>query len=716
MKTNLYLLVLLASITSLSVCGQTKISGVLQRTNGETIPGANITVANTYDGTSTDTAGKFSFTTFETGKQLLRYTAVGYKKDSLWVELAGKPLVLDLKLKEAVNELNAVTISAGTLETGDSKKGAVLTSLDVATTAGAVADIVAALQTLPGTAQAFGENGLFVRGGSSAETRTYFDGMLVKNPFGSQLPDMASRSRFSPFLFKGTTFSSGGYSAQYGQALSSALLLESKDLPEKTSTEFNLMSVGGGVAHTERMKNSALVVGGYYYNLQPAYSFFKQNTNWDKTPEQMQGMLQYKMKPTKNGMLKVYTEYSNADVALFTDNLDAGSLTHVVNHNKNYYLNTSYQDYLSEDWKVQVGLSYSRTRESGDINTDNYRRNDDLLQGRLTVSRYIGQRSVLRAGGEAYRSNSLEGWNNLSRDYTDNLQAGFTEGEIYLGDAIVARLGLRAEHSSYLGEWNLAPRTSLAFKTGKRTQVSMAYGVFYQNPDDTYLLQNKNLGYERARHYLINYQYLTNSHTFRVEAFYKEYAQLTKYDFQGITKSYSVNNYSNLYNGGNGYARGIEVFWRDKTTIKGGDYWVSYSFLDTKRDFRDYPVQATPPFAAKHTLNVVYKQYIPFITSEVGTTYSYSSGRTYYNPNTTSFLADKTKSFNNLSFNVSYLTKVFNQFTVVYASVSNLTGFNNIYGYNYASNGQSRQPIIPASKRNYFLGIFITIGDNTFNH
>jgi hypothetical protein len=33
-------------------------------------------------------------------------------------------------------------------------------------------------------------------------------------------------------LFKGTVFSTGGYSALYGQALSSALILESIDLPE----------------------------------------------------------------------------------------------------------------------------------------------------------------------------------------------------------------------------------------------------------------------------------------------------------------------------------------------------------------------------------------------------------------------------------------------------------------------------------------------------
>lgn len=57
--------------------------------------------------------------------------------------IEGKDIVLTAQLKQAVNELNVITISAGTLETGDSKKGSVISSLDIATTAGAVTDIVA---------------------------------------------------------------------------------------------------------------------------------------------------------------------------------------------------------------------------------------------------------------------------------------------------------------------------------------------------------------------------------------------------------------------------------------------------------------------------------------------------------------------------------------------------------------------------------------------
>jgi hypothetical protein len=66
---------------------------------------------------------------------------------------------------ESVNALDAVVITAGTLEAGDKSRVSVLKPLDIVTTAGSAGNIIAALQTLPGT-QTVGEDGrLFVRGG-----------------------------------------------------------------------------------------------------------------------------------------------------------------------------------------------------------------------------------------------------------------------------------------------------------------------------------------------------------------------------------------------------------------------------------------------------------------------------------------------------------------------------------------------------------------------
>ena len=144
--------------------------------------------------------------------------------------------------------MTAVTITAGSFAAGEEGGGAVLSSLDVATTAGSNADITAALKTLPGTLQVGEQEGLFVRGGTGSETQQFIDGRIVNNAYFTYVPDIAATSKTPSLFFKGTVFSAGGYSALYGQALSSVVLLESIDLPEQSeiSAPYLPLLVGAG--------------------------------------------------------------------------------------------------------------------------------------------------------------------------------------------------------------------------------------------------------------------------------------------------------------------------------------------------------------------------------------------------------------------------------------------------------------------------------------
>lgn len=105
---------------------------------------------------------------------------MGYEPHIQTVQLTGSAIELTIELDELATELNTVVVSAGTMEANDNRKMAQLKSLDIATTAGAEADIVSALQTLPGTQATSSQQGLLVRGGAANETKMYFDGMLIK--------------------------------------------------------------------------------------------------------------------------------------------------------------------------------------------------------------------------------------------------------------------------------------------------------------------------------------------------------------------------------------------------------------------------------------------------------------------------------------------------------------------------------------------------------
>ena len=76
---------------------------------------------------------------------------------------------------------------------------------------------------------------------------------------------------------------------------------------------------------------------------------------------------------------------------------------------------------------------------------------------------------------------------NYRLPFTNNELSGFAEMEYKLSKKFATRLGFRAENSSLLNETTIVPRFSGAYKTGDHSQISLACGEFYQNPENDYL-------------------------------------------------------------------------------------------------------------------------------------------------------------------------------------------------------------------------------------
>ena len=731
-KDFILFLLLLASLTTMA---QVKISGKIKDNKGKPIPGISITLKDTYDGSISDSSGNFSFTTSETGTHNIDVTGVGYHEYTTVVELKNIPIVLDISLKEKMDELKAVVVMAGSFEAGDKKRAAtVLSSIDIATTAGSNADITAALKTLPGAQQVGNQEGLFVRGGTGDETKQFIDGTVLNNPYFTSTPDIASRGRFSPFLFKGTIFSTGGYSALYGQALSSAVILESIDLPEQSSATASISPIllGGGFQQLSKNKKSSWGASYNYVNLVAYFKTVPQLVDYFDMPEFHSGDANFRFKTKGGGMVKYYTTFSYNHLGLRRADIDSAALKDafgIVNHN--WYNNLSWKENLGDGWKMNLGFSYSTNKDeltqelqnrdnklqhlSGRPWSDkNFHVNSrqDLTQIKQVLEKKLGGLSAIRFGGEYWYANNPGTISNDSVSYINKLKdhyaAAFAETDIYLSNAAALKIGGRYEYSSIIKKANIAPRISLAYKTGANAQVSLAYGVFYQKPLNNELLFTSSLGYTKATHYIINYQKTANDRIFRVEAFYKKYSDLVK-------------TYPSYNNNGFGYAKGFELFLRDKKTIKNFDYWISYSYLDTKRDYLNYPGKLQPYFAAPHTASIVTKRFVTEWKAGFNVTYTYATGRPYYNfqldnGNSKYFIADRgrTKDYHNVGFSAEYLPSLGNDkaktFIVLFASVTNVLGTNQVYGYNYSYNGLMKQPINPPAKRFYFIGCFLSWG------
>ncbi|MFZ9386950.1 MAG: TonB-dependent receptor [Chitinophagaceae bacterium] len=718
--------------------GQVIIKGVVRDTKKNPITGVSISIKDSYDGATSDSAGRYQFKTTEKGAQVLVVSCIGYKTLEQAINLEAPVLTMDLELKSEVTELTAVVLSAGSFEASDRKRAAaVLDPIDIVTTASANGDITGALKTLPGTQQVGESEGLYVRGGTAAETKTFIDGTLVNNFFYSSVPNIAQISRFSPFIFKGTVFSTGGYSALYGQALSSALILESIDLPDRSSANLGItvLSLNAGFQKLNKKKTASWGINYNYMNLSLAFALIKQRQDFSKVPVFNNADANFRIKTSKTGMLKYYGYYSSNRMAFTVPSIDTpGFRDDFALQNRNHYHNISWKENLPGRWKISIGASYTNNKDeirsalqdnSGnpvqpaglefkDFSLDN---RGNYVNAKTVLEKKLKGLSAIRFGSEynysqdktVYTAFDGQPYRFSLREHINSL---FAEADLYATNDLALKTGLRMEYSSLLERLNLAPRLSVAYKLGKGSQASLAYGIFFQNPERRYLPSPNPLDFMKAVHYIAQYQKVLNQRSLRLEAFYKKYRGLIKTGRAGYTEAA-------LNNDGFGDAKGLELFWRDKKTIKNFDYWVSYSYLDTKRDFLNFPYAITPNFAARHTASFIAKKFIQAWKLNLNGAYNFASGRPYYNiqPQGSGYkFTDRgmVPAYHNVSFSVNYLPFIGKQnpkaFAVYVLQVSNIFNFRQIYGYQYSYNGIRKEPIVPTSRMFVFIGAFISFG------
>lgn len=709
---------------------QVLVKGKVTDNKGKALPGASVTLKGSYDGALVDSMGTYEFRTEEKGSQVLIFSMVGYKVIEQPIVIGKTTVVADQSLKEELDELKAVVVTAGSFAAGDNKKGTVLNSIDIATTAGSNADITAALKTLPGAQQVGEQNGLFVRGGEGYETKQFIDGTVVNNPYYTSPSDITSRGRFSPFLFKGTVFSTGGYSALYGQALSSAVILESIDMPEKSQANASIspLFLGGGFQQLEKNKNVSWGLNYGYVNVGLYFNLVKQVPDYFKIPEFHSADGNFRIKTKSGGIIKYYTTFDYSNLGLRRPDIDSAYLKDAFSlTNHNWYQNLSWRENLGNGWKMNLGTSFSTNHDDMHqqvqdasnqpkifpdslnwMQAKNFslKNRQDLTQIKLVLEKKLGGISKLRFGGEYWYNYNTSIFNDTLHKLTGNYQAAFAESDIYMTNNIVAQVGARFEHASIINKVNFAPRISLAYRTGPTSQFSLAYGIFYQTPEVQQLFFSTQLGFLKATHYILNFQKITGDRIFRAEIFYKKYDDLIK-------------TYPTFNNSGTGYAKGIEVFWRDKKTFKNLDYWISYSYLDTKRNYLNFPLELQPDFATHHTVSLVTKRFITSIKTGFNLTYTFATGRPYYDfqlVNGKYEIADQgiTKDYNSLGFSVNYLPNLGKKdartFIVLFASVNNVLGTDQVYGYHYSYNGAFKEAIRPPAKRSYFIGFFLSWG------
>jgi len=721
------------------------IIGTVKDEEGKPITYANIYLKDTFDGTSSDDKGSFAFETYETGIQTLIVSFIGYESFDQEINI-NKNITLDIVLKELITRADEVVITAGSFGASDDEKVIVLDPIDIVTVASSRGEISGALEALPGTQPQADKEGIYVRGGDASEAKQIVDGMLIQNPYFSDVPDIPQRGRFEPFDFQGTAFSQGGYSAQYGQALSAIVDLKTwTRFGDFNANTFGLtplsLSYGRGYGNDSTVCGINIDYSNieYFQNFNSSSDFIKSRINFSKPPKGIELKTNY-AKKLKKGIYKYLGRVSDYSLGTVEDEIGSGFNL----DNNNLFLLTTYKGELNNQLKAQFGLSYSKNSNDSQIFSENFidplniNSYDDLLQFRTVLTKKFLGRSKINFGlhlfdqasefsNYNYEFNNDDQPEDIDFDYNyiiidEFLSTAFTEIDLRLFKNFAVNAGIRYEDSKLLKKSSFSPRFSSAIKVTKHSQISYAYGQFYQTPDmgfDQWYRQsnididfnNSNLDFEQSIHNILNYEWSKNKKTIRFEIFNKKYENLVMSHELNCGLDVCKNT---LSNDGSGYSRGAEFFWRSDQTSDGvgEDIWIAYSYLDSKRKYKQYSNEIIPSFASNHKLTFIYKNTFKLSNGDGFNTslaLTGTSGYPYYNPITN----QQFESDPYLSFDIggSYLPQIDDGFMVVFFNISNPFGYRNSFGYNYIDFDLTEldppEEKLPSSLRSVFIGCFM---------
>ncbi|MDR1371270.1 MAG: TonB-dependent receptor [Dysgonamonadaceae bacterium] len=683
---------------------QNTISGeVVDRSNAP-VPG---TLINFDDGairTTSDIEGKFSLTYSDTIKnRRIFFEAFGYKNKSATINKNQSSI--RIVLIDSTFNLQSVTISAPKYGrfSDYSAQTIQMSTFDIITNPAAMADMIGNMRVLPGVQVNDNDGRLIIQGGSSEESQIYINDLLVMNPYNLTSKNTGVRTRFSSDLFEGVALQSGGYNAEFGQALSGIVNLNTKDKKHiESKTDVGVSSVFSSLTHMDQKSSYAYRGSVNYTNTGPYNKLISDDYVWSKYPEQISADLFFAKEFSPDTKLITQAQFSSAALNYTYRNVDSIPFTNDMKE-VYFYAQANLYHLFNKNWSLSLGsnliidkMSGTEVQNKGDKveNSNIWNHNKITLQySSDKITNRMGAEYIFNPFNETY---SFER-NNYKMDMESNLLSIYNDTKIFLNNNLTMNLGLRGEYSPYLKQFNLAPRAYIGYRLNRENIISASFGEYFQLPSMNYLKLTNDIDFTSVYKGTLAYSYVEKHSKFQLDTYYKKYNDIITYS-QDALKS------ADIKNNGDGYGWGADVFW--KSNLKRLEYWLSYSYSNTEKKFAYYTEKIAPNYAADHSFNITLKYWIGSLKSLIGSNYNISSGTPYYNTTAPYNKLGTTPYRNRLDISWSYLPK---PNIIVNFGCQNVLGYTNIYGYNYSQITPGlKKAVTNPDTRFFFLGLFIT--------
>ncbi len=546
---------------------------VVDSVTGAPVSGARVTVGGRSATTRED--GSFELLAPSTARSASA-TARGYFDNAVPLPDEG-PVLIELLPRTFEEEAVEVTAEAPELERPAATRVA---PDEVLETAGTVDNIFRALATLPGVTPTtdFGSF-LSVRGGTPDQNLTLMDGVEIHNPY--RLFGLVSA--FNPETVSDFSLAAGGFGAQYGDRLSSLLVVRNRPgerafggTSSLSITDGNLvfegpLPGGGSWLATARRTYYDVIVGRVLDQDFPSFEDFQLRADWEFGPGHRLSLVGLSSREDTDFN---FTEDEGAEAgervdflgdignelgaarldALLSDRVTATTIL-------SWYRNTEVLDFdaeiFTENRVVNVEdperrdlptrIAFERERAVRDLSL------------RQEIGIQFGARHFLETGFELHGLESsldqvIQGPRNESAANPSSVQGGAALPDLLVSehsgvrggawvqdayrvtDRFTVEPGLRLDWSTLNGRATLSPRFAASWDVGAGVQARAAGGLYTQSPgweklvSSDYLLDLNAIGdlfHERAVHAVAGLEKeLTGGTRLRVEGYWKRFNDL----------------------------------------------------------------------------------------------------------------------------------------------------------------------------------------------
>lgn len=662
----------------------TIIGKVVEKISRQPIPGVNVLLVDTQIGAATDIEGRFEINNVPIGNYQVRISAIGYTTSvrSDVVVNSARPTQLTIELVETVLELEGVTVTSGFF---DSEPTEVISLKkfsyeEIRRAPGGFEDVVRALSVLPGVGQqSAGRNDLVVRGGAPSENLYLVEGFIFPtiNHFGNQGATGGPLSFINLDYVEETSFSTGGFSAIYGDKLSSVLKI---DLREGRSDRIGGKATISASQFGLNLEGPVEDKSNFIFSIRRSYLDFIFNAaGFNFVPEYYDLLGKYNYNIDNSNRISFLfvgaldrVKFNNNDEDDIFDN------ARILGSDQNQYVTGISYDHLFRNGILtfSAGRSYIKFDSFQNdtllnpIFINNSIEAENELKGSLIYK--LSSNAEINVGASVkfidfqtdvlFPNNFITTFgdtllqNNLTADKNFTKYGAYLQYSNLFFNKLRFNLGGRVDYFDAIDKsFYLSPRFSASYNFNNLTRLNFSTGVYHQFPSYIWLAAgNNNLEAIKVNQYILGVsQRLTENLQVKLEGFYKDYKNYpastlrpylvlanTGAGYGGAEENFESFGFEPLVSDGSGSAKGIELSLQKRSTGQGIYGLISATYAQTEFTGLD-GVKRPSAFEQEWIFNIS-GGYIFDHQWEVSFKFRYASGRpvTPYNSNGTQSLSN----------------------------------------------------------------------------